>query len=104
MKNFAILKQLIDMANKNDGHIKIPHNYLMPLTVELLPDNQITLCHYGELNGDLMADPEVIFKYTDTDAKAVYFRNDYMGYEKWEDCTNFAEVWLQNIKDQGYVI
>ena len=103
--NIDVLNELVRMAEEAGGHIKIKNDPYMPLTVEILEDDQVTLCHYGELNGDLMADPEVIFKLgTDlTQAKAIYYRNDYVGYEKYEDCSPFADTWLQNIKEQGYV-
>lgn len=108
IRNIEILNELVRMAKEAGGHIKIKNEPYMPLTVELLEDDQVTLCHYGELNGDLMADPEVIFSYsgvgtTSLQAKAIYYRNDYAGYEKYEDCTAFADGWLQNIKEQGYV-
>ena len=60
----------------------------MPLSIEAIGTSAdgnrlISLCHYGEQNGDLMRDPEMVFElFTHGDASAaepLSFRNDYMG-------------------------
>jgi hypothetical protein len=65
----------------------------MPLVVEKIGEQQISLCHYGEQNGDAMRDPEVGFlvsRWTSgndsssrsiMEAKPVYFRNDWIARE-----------------------
>ncbi len=43
----------------------------------------VSLCHYGEQNGDLMRDPDIVFMLQDIPngsiAEPVSFRNDYLG-------------------------
>lgn len=89
----------------------------------------ISVAHYGEQNGDLMRDPEMIFELAinaRTGAPALYpyyFRNDYAGYEQtavWRDdsangrvmCRPAAKLdmeqfardtWDANIRDQGFI-
>jgi len=90
----------------------------MPLSIEILDDNQISLCHYGELNGDLMRDPEMIFfRDSKCDYYPFYYRNDYVIFEQFTgkivenklvirkakyqaSQVEFANLWMENIKEQ----
>jgi hypothetical protein len=114
-----ILSQLWELAATNDGHCKLdkaPNTY-MPLTVEIIDKHQLSLCHYGEQNGELMRDPEMIFNKNETgDFAPVYFRNDYLGIEEFSlridggdiacddalqnEHTKFADMWIKNIAIQ----
>ena len=46
-----------------DGYVKIDNarGIFMPVIVEQVGRNQISIAHYYEQNGDLMADPEIVF-------------------------------------------
>lgn len=46
-----------------DGYAKIDNanDVFMPVVVEQVGANQISIAHYYEQNGDLMADPEIVF-------------------------------------------
>ena len=46
-----------------DGYAKIDNanDAFMPVVVEQVGENQISIAHYYEQNGDLMADPEIVF-------------------------------------------
>ena len=107
--------------------IRIPNSSHMPLTVEnigpgprLLP--ALSLCHYGEQNGDAMRDPEMCFEMEIEDGKLksiepYYYRNDYVGREEFaHDQDNgavnartvqkqkeFADLWGHNLKEQGFL-
>ena len=107
--------------------IKIPNSPYMPLTVEnigpgpsLLP--ALSLCHYGEQNGDAMRDPEMCFEMEVEDGKLkgiqpYYYRNDYVGREEFahdqdngavnartvETQKEFADLWGRNLKEQGFL-
>lgn len=84
----------------------------------------MSLCHYGEQNGDLMRDPDLVFMFQDTPhgsiAEPVSFRNDYLGldqevYRYNERGTRthldaklkahlkeFARIWFVNLNEQGF--
>lgn len=101
----------------------------MPLSVEEIGSSGdgyrlVSLCHYGEQNGDLMRDPDIVFLFHNVSdgaaAEPVSFRNDYLGivqdvyrYDETgrrthvlptlqQDLTEFAESWFANLKDQGF--
>ena len=81
--------------------------------------------HYGEQNGDLMRDPEMVFEihaWADAPtAEPLSFRNDYMGLMQEiyrydddgkktavnpklkQDLKSFGLTWFQNLKDQGFL-
>lgn len=122
-----IFVHLAEMANNNEGHIKINNNAsFMAVTVERLYDFSFgrhkaimySIAHYGELNGDLMADPEMTFIFVPAIKKTypASFTNHYAGlYQEgifedngtWKisnrlqhDQAIFANTWMVNIKEQ----
>lgn len=90
----------------------------MPLVVERVGDNLFSLAHYGEQNGDLMADPEMVVLCTEIGWCPVSFRNDYVGVRREcvrldagerithvaprekRDQTSFLNTWLKNLRHQ----
>jgi hypothetical protein len=116
--------------------IKVEAEGFMPLCIEALGPSphgegmiQISVAHYGEQNGDLMRDPDMVFDVnTSEDARLgwvsgnwrpVSFRNDYAGlYQEavfvqggqvmvrpglLKELKTFARIWDRNIKAQGFV-
>jgi hypothetical protein len=114
-----VLNKLWELAATNDNHYKLDKapNIYMPLTIEIIEKDQLSLCHYGEQNGDLMRDPEMVFYKNPTgEFSPIYFRNDYMGIEEFSgridgknitcdeslqnEHTEFADIWIKNIAIQ----
>lgn len=114
-----------------DGHsaVRITVSGYMPLSVEEIGiDGEghrlVSLCHYGEQNGDLMRDPDIVFMFQDTPygfiAEPVSFRNDYLGLDqevsRYDDTgtrthldttlrsqlREFAQIWFANLNEQGF--
>ncbi len=119
------LTQLLDGVSA----VRITVPGYMPLSVEEIGSSGdgyrlVSLCHYGEQNGDLMRDPDIVFLFHNVPdgaaAEPVCFRNDYLGivqevyrYDEAgkrthvlptlkQDLTEFAESWFANLKDQGF--
>ena len=113
-----------------DTAVRLTVPGFMPLSVEDIGQSGdgnrlISLCHYGEQNGDLMRDPDMVFEiHAWADAPAaepLSFRNDYMGllqevyrYDDHgrkthvnarlkQELTSFARTWFTNLKDQGFL-
>lgn len=96
---------------------------LMPVIVEKVGNlagygEIISIAHYGEQNGDLMADPEMTFTIVGGEYFPIAFRNDYVGlyqevFDYNEDgepeeidkklqssLTDFANEWMNSIQEQ----
>ncbi|MFO0702240.1 MAG: hypothetical protein U0236_23795 [Nitrospira sp.] len=109
--------------------VRITVSGYLPLSVEEIGSSGdgyrlVSLCHYGEQNGDLMRDPDIVFLFHNLPdgmaAEPVSFRNDYLGLSQevyrydetgkrthvlptlQQDLTEFAESWFANLKDQGF--
>ena len=103
----------------NEGsHAKLNNNpAYMPVVVEKvgrLPGygEVISIAHYGEQSGDLMADPGMEFTVIGGDYYPISFRNDYLckhnsifeddgiNLPLQHDLTTFANQWMRNIAEQ----
>lgn len=101
----------------------------MPLSVEEIGVSQdghrlVSLCQYGEQNGDLMRDCDLVFMVSDLPdgaaAEPMSFRNDYLGivqdvyrYDETgrrthvvpslkDDLKEFAQAWFATLGEQGF--
>ena len=66
-------------------YLKIDNPPYMELVVEAIGLPAISVCHYGEQNGDLMRDPEMCFELGmagDPHLDPWYWRNDYVAVEQ----------------------
>jgi hypothetical protein len=82
----------------------------------------ISVCHYGEQNGELMRDPEMCFELgfaAGAHLEPFYWRNDYIGVKQWSrfirddnyvfytelfnQQEEFAKQWDNTLRLQGYV-
>jgi hypothetical protein len=117
-----VINTLYRLANQEAEYVKINNNPVyMPVSVEILnkvpwvrrkptdiiDGDTISICHYRELNGDLMRDPEMIFEKQGDSWIPIYFRNDYLGVEEnhpterqQRSQADFANLWMKNIKEQ----
>ena len=122
----AILKQA---GGCHHGlYLKIENPPYMELVIEAMDESgpmglpAISVCHYGEQNGDLMRDPEMCFELgfaAGPHLSAFYFRNDYLGVEQWSrdvvdgnyvhridlhrQQESFANAWDNNLRLQGFL-
>ena len=56
-----VIQQLEAMMINGYAKIDNTNGAFMPVVVEQVGENQISIAHYYEQNGDLMADPEIVF-------------------------------------------
>jgi len=110
-------------------HIRIENEPWMALVIEDTQERgpnglpAISVAHYGEQNGDLMRDPEMIFRSEESGEQMnlvpFYWRNDYVGIEQysafmegWRTLLNaklrsqhlaFAGTWDANLSAQGFL-
>ena len=115
----AILRALLALQTSK---IDNTDEAYMPVYIEIIDRsesyNHISLAHYGEQNGDMMRDPEMLFALHKETQQFIpyYYRNDYCGIEqnsvRWSEDgialnprlqaehTTFANQWLRNIAAQ----
>ncbi len=115
-----IMEALI--AQLDDDYLKLDNTKgtYMPLSVEKVTDEPgftavYSLAHYGEQNGDLMADPEMTFGECDHEFYPLSFRNDYVGIyqeviteqvdlKRQLELAEFSAIWLMEIVEQQKLI
>jgi len=122
-QNFKKL-QTIGILNKHgklvfDEHLKLKADGYTDLSLNWLNEDEqyqyFAMTHYGELNGDLMSDPdmEVRVDAIKGTAEALSYRNDWVGVNtvilnpeqqtpKYRDLNEFFGIWTQNLIDQGF--
>lgn len=123
----ATFNKLVELAKANDGHVKIDNTngFFMPVCVEIIEESEnlvkVSVAHYYEQNGDLMADPEMCFAVRNDKLGCMvipyYSKQDGLGIERESvvfdgaefkgirlkmqaDHTSFANMWMKNIKNQ----
>ena len=114
----TILKKwnLLEAFEKAQGgkfHLSIKNPPFMDLVIEKVGDDQISVAHYGEQNGDAMRDPEVVFRLPDW--TPLYIQQDYMGtFRETHDengnpiphevasLKSFCATWAKNLRDQKF--
>jgi hypothetical protein len=119
------LNQLLSSAHA----LRITVHGYMPLSVEEIGVTEdghrlVSLCQYGEQNGDMMRDPDLVFMLSNLPdgpaAEPVSYRNDYLGifqevyrYDEAgrrthvlprvkQDLKEFATSWFTTLRDQGF--
>lgn len=112
--------------------LKITSGSYMPLCIEWIGKGPrgydlVSVCHYGEQNGDAMRDPDMTFEVwpscpgsLDLNWAPVTYRNDYCGIEQeavWvteagvkmicpklvRELLAFARTWDRNLAEQGFL-
>ena len=130
MKTYQHFAKILSDLLANDTAIRLTVNGYMPLSVEDIGKSAegnrlVSICHYGEQNGDLMRDPDMVFEFHQWPdalaAEPLSFRNDYMGINQEvyryndigkkthvntklkADLKAFARTWFSNLKQQGFL-
>lgn len=129
MKTYQSFAKALVTLLGSDTAVRIRVDGYMPLSIEAIGTSAdgnrlISICHYGEQNGDLMRDPEMVFElFTHGElsaAEPLSFQNDYMGLlqevYRYDDAgkkthvntrlkaklKSFARTWFSNMREQGF--
>ena len=117
-----VMDQLVDGLDGDNTHRKLDSERgYMPTVVEWVGRVDLgdlySVAHYGEQNGDLMRDPDMVFVRTGCGWMPVSYRNDYLGTQRealvfdngaykgkrpreLASQAKFARTWMQNIRQQ----
>ncbi|MCI7180651.1 MAG: ArdC-like ssDNA-binding domain-containing protein, partial [Lachnospiraceae bacterium] len=102
------------LLNGDACYIKYGTPHFMDLNVEIIDDNYYAMSHNYELNGDLMADPDVEFT-VDKDNRLLYpesYQQDNLQFYQRVDkepvaahqLNEFMDEWLNNIQENQYKV
>lgn len=122
-KNFKRIDKLtggIEAFMTGKGYLKLKAGGFMDLVVERIGTDEISLAHYYEQNGDLVADPEMTVRIRPQHGIAealsfsmpgagvyqeVYFEKDGKTYVRpavRREQNALLDTWLMNLKRQGF--
>ncbi len=126
------MQTVLDILQRAGGwhhglYLKIDNPPYMELVIEATDESgpcglpALSLCHYGDQNGDAMRDPEMCFELGfagGAHLNPYYWRNDYVAIEQWSRFTSdglyrfhtqlyeqherFAKLWDRNLRQQGF--
>lgn len=125
----SFAKTLENLLGDNQA-VKLTVEGFMPLSVERIGTSGeghalVAIAHTGLQNGDVMFDPEMVFRIIEWDgtrlAEPISFRNDYVGIHqevyRYDDqgkathvdarlkaeLKSFGRMWFRNLKHQGFL-
>ena len=79
---------------------------MMDLVIEKIGENRLSVAHYYTQNGDLMSDPEIVFR-IDRDHWVPVRYTQHPSIEQHNedglDLSGFLKQWDRNLTAQGYV-
>ncbi len=129
METYLECAKLLDELLAGARAVRITVRGYLPLSIEEIGTSGdghrlVSLCQYGEQNGDLMRDCDLVFMVTDlcdgAAAEPVSFRNDYLGLSQEvyrydeagrrthvvsslkQDLKEFARAWFATLREQGF--
>jgi hypothetical protein len=104
-----------------EAHLRLENSPFMPLVIEKVGKHLVSVAHYYEQNGDLVADPDVVFftGYGEwipieiTHAPPFGFHRyaelsdegdkiTHLNRRGQADLVSFCGMWARNIKGQGF--
>jgi hypothetical protein len=126
MKN--VIEKILDAVGKKPLdrklYVKVTQDGYDRLVIEGLGGRKVSVAHYFEQNGDLIADPEIVFFigydgnwYAVETTMVLIGTREYAKFARrngrWElthlnramqaDLSSFAGIWAKNIREQGWV-
>ena len=114
-RNYELFEDIAKPLLTNDAYyMKFTTPGFMDLNIEIIDENRLAIAHNFELNGDLMADPDVEFT-VDKENRLLYpqtYQQDTLQiYERLDsnpirtnELNQFMNQWFNNITDQYYVV
>ena len=129
MKTYTSFAKNLETLLGDDRAVRLTVDGYTPLCIEHIGTSGdghklVALAHTGKQNGDVMYDPELVFRFIEWDksqiAEPISFRNDYLSINqevyRYNDegkathvntrlkaeLKSFARTWFRNLKHQGF--
>lgn len=87
-------------------HHEIEAPESMNLTIEKISENRVSVAHYYKQHGDIMSDPEIVFKIQDSEWLPVRYTQHPNHHRHNENglpsVQEFVEQWSHNLTKQGF--
>lgn len=130
MNTYLSFAKTLQSLLGDDQAVKLTVEGFMPLSIERIGTSGeghalVAIAHTGLQNGDVMFDPEMVFRIIEWDgaklAEPISFRNDYVGIHqevyRYDDqgkathvdarlkaeLKSFGRMWFRNLKHQGFL-
>ena len=111
-RNYNFLREFApDVLQGNVRYALYESQGFMPIHINRLSEDTISISHTYEQNGDLMYDPEMVFELDEENGalKPIEYRQDNLGIYQVvgenvndRDLSSFAVEWFKNISNQGF--
>jgi hypothetical protein len=79
----------------------------MDLTIEKIGEHQISVAHYYTQRGDLMRDPEIVYRIENGNWTPIEYTQDPGVYQRNEaglrNVQEFSQTWSENLRRQGFL-
>lgn len=110
-------KHNIDLS-KVGSYVRLEMPHMDRLVIEGIGEGRVSVAHYHQVNGDSVADPEIVFYVTPSGWFAVEITQMLTGWRQlaqhnqtgWlysrhaqADAAAFGNIWGRNIKDQNWL-
>jgi hypothetical protein len=104
-----------------EAHLRLEQPSYMPLVIEKIAKHQVSVSHYFEQNGDLIADPDVVFFTAYGAWIPTEITQCFGGFARYvqlsdsgekitgiaakgqADLASFCRMWARNLKEQGWL-
>ena len=114
-ENYLTLESIAKpILNEDAYYMKYSTPHFMDLNIEVIGENRIAMSHYYELNGDMMADPDVeivvdninklLFPMTYQQDGIQVFYDTSTRPDMTSSLNDFVKEWLANIKVNQYKV
>ena len=107
------IKQILEnLGVKSVKEMEVNENYTVEvdgyedLTIEKIDEDEVSVAHHYVQRGDLMCDPEIVFRVKDGEWTPIEYTQHPSIYQKDAeglDIGGFVDTWDRNLRDQGFV-
>lgn len=112
------IKHGVDLS-KVGASMRLDMPHMDRLCIERISHHEVSVAHYFEANGDLIAEPDIVFYVVNNTWYPIQIQQSITGWQelanitagvvehvatrRQADVARFADYWARNIKDQNWL-